>query len=151
VVAGFTVEAAIEIYTILSVLEGLVARLAAVNITEQELAALHRLTAKKPPPGHFDTYVTIFAELNEILNRASRSQRLKQLMDTFSGQLNCVRLVSLITPERQSKAWDEHLSIIEAVAAGDPDLAEARARKHVEGAREACQAWTKQHASPSRT
>lgn len=150
VVAGFTVEAAIEIYTILSVLEGLVARLAATNITEQELAALHKLTAQKPPPGSFATYVKVFAEMNDILNRASHSQRLTQLMDTFSGQLNCVRLVSLNTPQRQSQAWDEHLGIIEAIAAGDAHLAETRARKHVEGAREACLAWTKHHAPQSK-
>ncbi len=149
VVAGFTLETAIEIYTILSVLEGLVARLAATNITERELDELRRLTSQKPPSGQFDTYVTIFAELNEILNKASRSQRLKQIMDTFSRQLNCVRLVSLSNPVRQSQAWDEHLGIIEALEARDPELAEARARKHVEGAREACYVWARQHSSKS--
>lgn len=143
VVAGVSVETAVEIYTILSVLEGLVSRLAAQHVTDEEAEEMRRLTSVKPPLGAYDEYVRIFVELNDLMVKASRSARLTQLMETFSGQLSCVRFLSLANKSRQSQAWDEHLGIIEAIAARDADLAEALTRKHVEGAREACIAWSK--------
>ncbi|MBT9136221.1 MAG: HTH-type transcriptional repressor RspR [Firmicutes bacterium] len=143
VVVGLKLEDAIEIYSILSVLEGLVAKLAAEHITQADLQLLQQLKAKKPPLGDFLEYARIFAEFNDILNRASRSTRLMQLMETYASQLSCLRYVSLDTPERQSAAWDEHLTIIEAIEKRDGLLAEERAKQHVQNAMEACAAWGK--------
>lgn len=143
VVVGLKIEDAVEIYSILSVLEGLVARLAARHITADELQRLRQLKSKKPAPGDFAEYARIFAEFNAILNRASRSTRLVQLMDTYASQLSCLRYVSLDTPERQGAAWDEHLAIIEALEARDGLLAEQRAKQHVQHAMDACTARAK--------
>jgi len=148
VVVGLKLEDALEIYSILSVLEGLVARLAAEHSTPEELAQLKRLKAKKPPLGDFAEYARIFAEFNTILNRASRSTRLMQLMETYASQLACLRYVSLDTPQRQSAAWDEHLTIIEAIEKRDGALAEQRAKQHVQNAMEACAARGKRKETP---
>jgi len=143
VVVGLKVEDALEIYNILSVLEGLVARLAASHITPEELRALKDLKKSKPPLGDFAEYARIFAEFNAILNRASRSKRLISLMDTYASQLTCLRYVSLDSPERQSASWDEHLGIIEAIERRDGPLAELRAKQHVAHAMQACEARAK--------
>jgi len=146
VVVGLKLEDALEIYSILSVLEGLVAKLAAEHITLAELQQLKQLKAKKPPLGDFAEYARIFAEFNNILNRASRSARLMQLMETYASQLSCLRYVSLDTPERQCAAWDEHLTIIEAIEQRNGELAEQRAKLHVQHAMEACAAPGKRKA-----
>lgn len=143
VVVGLKIEDALEIYNILSVLEGLVARLAAQNITPEEITALKELKRHKPPLGDFAEYARIFAEFNAILNRASRSERLIRLMDTYASQLSCLRYVSLDSPERQSASWDEHLGLIEAIEARDELLAEDRAKQHVAKAMLACAARAK--------
>jgi len=143
VVVGLKVEDALEIYNILSVLEGLVARLAAQHITPEEIQALKELKKSKPPLGAFTEYARIFAEFNAILNRASRSERLIRLMDTYASQLSCLRYVSLDTPERQSASWDEHLGIIEAIELRDGRLAEERAKEHVAHAMQAVTARVK--------
>ncbi|MBS4055118.1 MAG: GntR family transcriptional regulator [Thermaerobacter sp.] len=143
VVVGLKIEDALEIYNILSVLEGLVARLAAQNITPEEITALKELKRHKPPLGDFAEYARIFAEFNAILNRASRSERLIRLMDTYASQLSCLRYVSLDSPERQSASWDEHLGLIEAIEARDELLAEERAKQHVAKAMLACAARAK--------
>jgi DNA-binding GntR family transcriptional regulator len=43
----------------------------------------------------------------------------------------------MVAPERGHGSWDEHTELIEAIAAGDPDLAQDVARKHTERTREA--------------
>ncbi len=43
----------------------------------------------------------------------------------------------MVAPERGHGSWDEHTELIEAIGAGDPDLAQEVARKHTERTREA--------------
>ena len=43
----------------------------------------------------------------------------------------------MVVPERGHGSWDEHTELIDAIEAGDPDLAQEVARKHTERTREA--------------
>jgi len=43
----------------------------------------------------------------------------------------------MVAPERGHGSWDEHTELINAIGAGDPDLAQEVARKHTERTREA--------------
>lgn len=43
----------------------------------------------------------------------------------------------MVAPERGHGSWDEHTELIDAIGAGDPDLAQEVARKHTERTREA--------------
>lgn len=144
VVAGLKREDAIEIYNIRAVLEGLAARLAAVSITPEEISQLRGLLEQlNPALSGGEHYMKVHAQFNQILIRASRSPRIAQLLDTFSGQLGSLRGISLTTPERRMQAWKEHNAIVDALENRDSDLAEVLAKKHVENAKSAFMAQMK--------
>ncbi|KAF0193722.1 MAG: transcriptional regulator GntR family [Bacillota bacterium] len=131
-------EDAIEIYNIRSVLEGLALRLAAQNITHQEIVQLReKLEKMRPLPENLAGYMAVHVEFNSIIIGASRSPRIEQLVASFASQLRNLRGISLTTPERQLLAWKEHCAIADAIESRDAELAEMLARRHVERAKEA--------------
>jgi len=138
IVSSLKQEDAVEIYNIRAVLEGLAVKLAAQNITPQQIVQLReKLEKMRPLPENLEGYMAVHAEFNSVLIGASRSPRILQMVSSFASQLRNLRNISLTTPARQLLAWKEHCAIIDAVESKDAELAELLARRHVENAKAA--------------
>jgi DNA-binding GntR family transcriptional regulator len=136
IIAGLDRDDAVEIYDLREVIEGLNARRAATNITENELEELrYHLEKMRPQSGNHKAYIEAHIKFNSVIIGASRSKRIAQFMDTLSSQLRCLRGVSLATIGRQEESWKEHVQIVDALLARDAATAEALARQHVANAR----------------
>ena len=77
------------------------------------------------------------SEFHEILYRASRNQRLIQILSNLREQINRFRAVSLASPGRGREALDEHKQIVEAISSRDPELALKLGQEHIENAENA--------------
>lgn len=138
VVAGLNRDDAIDVYDLRAVIEGLCARRAANYITARELRSLRSLLENmRPGSENREAYMKAHARFNAVIIGASRSHRIAQFIDNLSGQIRCLRGVSLTTKERQIEAWKEHAAIVDALSEKDATTAEALARQHVENAKKA--------------
>lgn len=133
-VAGVTVKDIVDVFEVRSALEGLAAGLAAERITEEEMEELEKVIYLISGEEDILTVVKKDNEFHELIYRASRNQRLAQIITNLSEQINRFRMTSLSVPGRLKIAVDEHRKIIEAISDRDADLANKLASEHMENA-----------------
>lgn len=127
-----------ELLQVRESLEGMAARLAAANIGPEEVAELRKLleTHKETSlskgyyqqSGDFDFHFRIVkASGNEFL--------ISLLTEDLYDLLRLYRYKSSTMAGRAEQALSEHHAIVDALAARDPDAAEASMRTHISNAR----------------
>jgi len=136
-VAGISVKDIVDVFEIRSSLEALAAGLAAERITDEEMELLERSLVEI---SEFSTDENIKAivdgdiNFHDIIYKASRNQRLVQIITHLQEQIHRFRMTSLSQPGRTKIALDEHKSIVEAISDRNVELAQQLAREHIENA-----------------
>jgi DNA-binding GntR family transcriptional regulator len=120
------------------VLEPLGARLAAERATTAELSALRRLLDDARDATAEGDFVRV-AELNSALHQAVMRMSGNRWLVQFSiAMYRHVHWVfRLGASARAAHSWEEHVRLVEALEAHDPDGAEHAARDHVHAAESA--------------
>jgi DNA-binding GntR family transcriptional regulator len=126
-----------ELYLVRGALEGLAARLAATNVTDADLAAIHeafdQMTAARAG-GDFDTFSQGDKEFHRRQYAASgRPGLVKRILDLW----DVGRRIYAVTPRTVGSiepAWEAHRAILEALDARDANAAEQLTRIHTEEA-----------------
>jgi DNA-binding GntR family transcriptional regulator len=125
---------AAEILESRMVLEGLAARSAASNVSEQQVAELRALLEEMRSRlddgdllGASELNATLHARLLEIGGHRTVSR----LVATLNSQLVRFQYKTILVPGRAEQSLAEHRAIVDAVAAGDPDAAEQAVREHL--------------------
>lgn len=129
-----------ELYTIREVLEGTAARLAAQHASATEIEALEEVLATQPPE-RVDLDAAEASRRNAIfhgaIGQAAHNRFLLSAMDGIASALTLLGPTTLSMKGRIDAARDEHNAILAAIAARDPDAAEAAARAHIRAAHRA--------------
>ncbi len=136
-VASMSVRDISETFEIRSALEGLAAKLAVDKITADELEAMELtvLRMSKSIENHdLNELVEIDEEFHDILVRASRNERLTQMISLLREQIKRFRCASLSNLGRQSLILGEHRQILEAIAERDSDSAQILVEEHISNA-----------------
>ncbi len=136
-VATLSMKDIVEVFEIRGALEGLAAALAAESITDEELEELERhlvMAAEQIGNADLEGMVEVDTGFHQILYKASRNERLTQIISNLREQIQRYRLTSLSYPGRMKIALEEHREIVDAVSARDPDLARKLAQEHIENA-----------------
>ncbi len=81
-----------------------------------------------------DNIVERDADFHDLIYKASRNQRLIQIITLLKEQIQRFRTTSLSQPGRLKHAVDEHKGIIEAISERNVGLASLLAQEHVETA-----------------
>jgi DNA-binding GntR family transcriptional regulator len=134
VVVGVSSQDALEIYTICAVLEGLAARLAASNRSEEELTDLKKILSEMKKcieKNNINRLITLHANFHHSCARASKSPRLYQMITSLRDYVKNFTEISYYLPGRLRYGWEEHQGIVEAIDKKDDDLAEYAARNHL--------------------
>jgi len=138
-----SVEEAVAITECRMVLEGLCAAKAAVEASDEELAGLAGLGAamtKAVADGEPMTYSELNQQLHARIRQFSGQQVAVALLDRLNAQLVRHRFQLALRPGRPQQSLGEHLAMIEAIGARDPQAAEAAARAHLTSVIEALRA-----------
>lgn len=127
-------DEAVEILEARTVLEALAARRAAERATEADAERLRAVLAEMR--ARLDAGDLLGAsDHNARLHRALLDLAGHRIVDRLVGTLNShlVRFQyrTILVPGRAERSFAEHTAIVEAVAAGDPDAAEAAMRAHL--------------------
>lgn len=133
-VTGITQKDVKDIYMIRSLLEGLCARWATENITEEQMAEMEEnifLSKFHAQKGHYDQLAELDNRFHEILYEACDSKMLEHQLRDFHQYVLRVRKKTLSNVNRGNKSNEEHELIMEAIKAKDADRAEALANAHM--------------------
>lgn len=135
-VAGISVKDIVDVFEVRAALESLAAGLAAERIADQELEELERALVQiaEARGGDLNAVVQTDTNFHEIIYRASRNQRLIQIITHLREQIQRFRTTSLSQPGRMKIALEEHRKIVEAISERNIELARALAREHIENA-----------------
>ncbi|MEU7856238.1 GntR family transcriptional regulator [Nonomuraea sp. NPDC049141] len=129
-----SVEEAVAITECRMVLEGLCAAKAAVRATDEqlsELAALGQAMVKAVAAGEPLTYSALNHELHAYIRDISGQQVAVELLRRLNAQLVRHRFQLALRPGRPQKSLNEHLALIEAIRAHDPEAAQVAAHAHL--------------------
>ncbi|MCS0499832.1 GntR family transcriptional regulator [Protaetiibacter mangrovi] len=133
-VREISVAEAVEITEIRQAVEGLVARRAAELVTDQQIAELRELGARMEAAvaqGELLRYSelngVLHSRVREIAGHATASRIIEQL----NGQMVRHQFQLSLLPGRPTVSLPEHLAIVDAVCARDPEGAERAMRAHV--------------------
>jgi DNA-binding GntR family transcriptional regulator len=134
-------QAAIELFQMREVLEGLAAREAARNATPADVTELRAMLARHAealsrPDAVVYWQATANSDFHFFVARLSRNQRLFDLLcGEYYTILRLYRMQHRIVPGRAQRALMEHGRIVDAIADGDGELAELLMRRHIAAAR----------------
>lgn len=137
VVRGFSKEDIRDIYQIRLMIEGMTARRAAENITQEYLKELEEtLELEKFYTDKEDAaqIAALDSRFHEAIYQASGSRLLIKTLKAFHHYVKHVRNISLSNPDRAKKAYEEHKAIYEAMLGGDRELAEILTEQHIRNA-----------------
>jgi DNA-binding GntR family transcriptional regulator len=134
-------SAAIELFEVREVLEGLAAREAALRRTPAEVEELRAMLARHAevlasPDAMVYWQATANTDFHFLIARIARNGRLFDLLcGEYYTILRLYRMQHRIVPGRAQRALMEHGRIVDAIADGDGELAELLMRRHITTAR----------------
>lgn len=126
-----------DIYKIRSLLEGLCARWATKNITEQQILdmeetlLLSEFHLKRNGKVKTIQVSELDSKFHKVLYEASNSRILEHLLTDFHKYVKMTRQMSVGALDRAEQSIEEHRAILDAIKAKDADLAEKLADEHV--------------------
>jgi DNA-binding GntR family transcriptional regulator len=132
VVTTRTAEEVVEIFEIRASLEGLAVRTAVGTVGPHEIADLeHELERLRRVEGDSPIWIERHDEFHDHLCRLSRRQQLCAEIRRFRLAVRPYLRLYLKRNERPEIKGFEHIHIVAAIAAGDPNVAEMVMRSHV--------------------
>ena len=125
---------AVEILQARAALEGLAVRQAAARATPEDVDDLRAILAEMRrllDAGDLLAASDANALLHDRLRRIGGHATANRLISELRSQLVRFEYRTILVPGRSQRSLAEHTAIVDAVAAGDPDAAEAAMRVHL--------------------
>ena len=136
-----------ELYTVRTELEALAARLAARHATREEVRVLGQMVADdRKVIDDPQALSRANRRFHHQIHLASHNRYLVQQLDIVHRTMALMARTSLAAEGRGEKALAEHQAIVDAIASGKADAAEAALREHISTAfetrlKESARAW----------
>ncbi len=138
-VTGITAKDVKDIYMIRSMLEGLAAKWATENITDEQMNEMEEnicLSEFHSSKGHAAQMSELDNRFHEILYEACGSKMLEHQLIEYHEYVLRVRRKTLSQNKRGSESTEEHKMIMEAIKQKDAKKAEIAANRHIVNAYE---------------
>ena len=136
-VSNMSIKDINDVYEIRISLDTLAAGLAAERISDEELEELQRLLVKVGnaiEENDMAKVVEADIEFHDVLYKASRNERLRNIINNLREQITVIRGVSMRYPGRLKDTQEEHRRLVESIAARDVEKSQEIARIHLENA-----------------
>jgi DNA-binding GntR family transcriptional regulator len=127
-----------DFYQTRSVLEGLGAKLAAVNATpadrsrlEAMLKEMEEIFEKYKDLDNYKEIVLSNNRFHHLILEIAGNQVLTQMLGNLASVIALVRSTSWVNKNRKVEVWLEHQKIAAAILSGDAQLAQEKAEEHI--------------------
>lgn len=127
-------DEAIEITEVRMVVEGLIAATAARRAESGQVAELRRIGAdmsRAVAEPDALRYSELNADLHGLIRQIAGHRTAATVIERLRGQLVRYQFHLALQPGRSARSLGQHLKIIEAIAANDPEAAEQAMREHI--------------------
>ncbi len=134
VVASLKLHRMVQMFEVMSEIEGLCARYAARRMSEEEkqtLKRLHDASCAHMKARELDAYYAVNREFHEAVQAGSHNEPLQEIARGLFARLAPYRRYQLNHPSRINDSFDEHDDVVEAIMNGDPEAAYTAMRRHV--------------------
>lgn len=134
-VAILSIPALIEMFDVMSALEGLCARFAARRATPAERAAMrevHRELVTAYEAGDPIAFYKVNQQFHDMLYDAAHTHFIADQAIQLRRRIGAYRLRATYQPGRMLSTLSEHVRIMDAIDAGDPEEARKAASEHVQ-------------------
>ncbi|WP_394148107.1 GntR family transcriptional regulator [Shewanella atlantica] len=148
-VVTLTPAGLVELYQVRESLEGMAARLAAKNMTDQEIADLNTLLSshfQKVKSG--ESYYQEAGDVDfhyRIIQGSKNNHLISMLLDGIYHLVRMYRVQLGMTGPRITTAFDEHKHIVQAISNRDEELAEMLMRRHILYSKNSVEKKLKEH------
>ncbi len=123
-----------DIYAMRETLEGMSARLAAINAKPQDVEDLNTLLSAEAAAAGPQERAQINIRFHGLLAVLADNRYLSRAIEDLSETLTLLGPTTLADEERFNEAHGEHAALVASIASGNADEAEARMRAHIQGA-----------------
>lgn len=133
-VVNISIEGLIELYQVRESLEGMAARLAAENMSDNEINDLQRLLNSYAKTVQEQQYYQEAGDLDfhyRVILGSKNNHLISMLVDGLYHLVRMYRVQLGMSGPRVSNAFNEHQHILTAIAQRDPELAEILMRRHI--------------------
>ena len=123
----------IEMIEIWAALESMAARLATLNASEAEIAALRRVFDEfrtSTPAEHIEEYSDANIAFHQAIIRLSGSGLMERMIDNLFIHVRAIRKMTISQSDRAARSIIDHMRIIEALERRDTEVAERLVRQH---------------------
>lgn len=124
-----------QLYVVRELLEGLAARLATEQLDAARLAELRSIVAQHEDVlaagGDDSAHVELDVKFHRTLREIAANPHLTAVLEPIAGRSHLALHSLWRDPDAPRLALDEHRRVVDAMATGDPDLAESAARQHI--------------------
>ena len=138
-----------DVYAIRSLLEGLAARWAVENISDDQIESMEEILYMSEyyrKKEHWEQVYMCDNEFHDIMYSACGSHLLEHMLRTFHEYVQQVRKSALQDEKRAKSSFEEHAAILEAIKSRKADEAAALAKQHIENAVESWKSTDASHA-----
>ena len=128
-----TKKQVIEMIEMWAALESMAARLATLNASDKDIAALRHMFDEfrnSTPAEHIDEYSDANIAFHQAIIRLSGSHLMGQTIENLFIHVRAIRRMTISQSDRASRSIVDHMRIIEALEQRDTELAERLVRQH---------------------
>ncbi|MGG1399009.1 GntR family transcriptional regulator [Bacillus salipaludis] len=133
-IKSFSLEEIINYLEIREILEGLIAKTAATNISDSNLIQLEETVEKMKDHldnNRFDEYSKCNHIFHNIIYEASTNAQAVEMVQKIKNQLQRLQLKTILVPGRNQDSLKEHEKILNALKAKDGQWSEDAVKFHV--------------------
>ncbi len=123
----------IEMIEMWAALESMAARLATINASDADIAALRRMFDEfrtTTPAEHIEEYSDANIAFHQAIIRLSGSNLMGKTIENLFIHVRAIRKMTISQSDRAARSIVDHMRIIEALEARDTELAERLVRQH---------------------
>lgn len=132
-VRELTLKEAVDTYEVRELLEGMAAHRAALTADDQAVERLETLLARinDLPPEDSAAQIQADDALHELIAKTAGNQTLLDVIKLLNGRVTRIKILTRDTNTSDTTRQHHH-EIVEAIAAGDPERAQAAMRSHIQ-------------------
>ncbi|MDE1906243.1 MAG: GntR family transcriptional regulator [Rhodospirillales bacterium] len=124
----------LEMIAVWSAIESMAARLACERASNEELLKLREIAEfKSNSDEHVREYAQSSMEFHRAIMAMSKSSLMVELTENLFIHMRAVRSVTMKQGDRAQRSRVEHMNVVEALEARDPDLSARRVGEHTMG------------------
>ncbi|MGG3466940.1 GntR family transcriptional regulator [Neobacillus pocheonensis] len=140
IVADISEKEIIEVFTILSSLEVLAAKLAVQKLddeTSNKISDYIKKAENSLGNENDSTFSQLHSEFNHLLYSAAKNNKLYEILSGLSDYISAFAKTGFKNPGRAAKSMEEHLKIMEAIGNQEIEMAEYLTKIHIENSKKA--------------